>query len=90
MNTIIEKIPINPDAINFQEGELVVLKPEKDDKDYARVYEVIRTEKFGVILVKIISENPINGDKYSQSHAAGNSLMGRTFEAKPSLFVPYM
>ena len=87
-NLMIPKIDLR--YANLVRGELVVLNSKLDDKDYARVYEVVEEEKLGEIIVKVISENPINPDKYSQSHSAKISLIGKTFKAQPSLFQPYM
>ena len=75
--------------IDLVEKELVVLCPGIDDQDYARVYKVMEV-KGKRLTVEVISEIAINEDKYSQAHAADKSLVGRTFTAEASYFVPYM
>ena len=42
--------------IEFQEKELIVLKPEFDDTNYKRVYEIVEVNSRGKLFVKAISE----------------------------------
>ena len=86
----IESIPVDLKFENMVKGELVILKAKYDDNDYARVYKIMKV-KGDLFSVEVISEKPINKDKYSQAHATGKSLIGHVYEnASQQCFQPYM
>jgi len=89
-NSNIELPPVNLKFAGLVKGELVTLTPDRDDKDYARVYEIM--ERNGSRLsVKVVSEIAINPEKYSQAHNSEASLMGETFSnIDESYFQPYL
>lgn len=83
--TISDIPPVNPDHLQLQVGELVVLKPEHDDKNMKRVYKIIRDyTPLGSIDVEVISEKPVDGYK------SMDSLVGRVFFTTKEYFKPYL
>ena len=96
MNTKIELPETDIKHLYLAPGELVVLRPELDDTNFARVYMI--EDDFldvddKVIIVKVISEKPINQETQSQGHSTWveeNSLVGKTFSAERKDFLPYL
>lgn len=86
--TIIDTPPINTQFSELCIGELVTLRPEVDDKDYARVYKII--DKQGDYLtVEVMSENIINKDIYQK--VTMGTLVGAIFKnIKAQYFQPYL
>lgn len=79
-----------PKYLGFVQGELVVLKPRFDDKNYKRIYEVIENQG-GKLTVEVKVENAINSDKYSQGHNKDESSVGQIFTGMDSsYFTPFM
>jgi len=92
MNTEIKLPGIDKSFGGLVQKELVTLKKEFDDRDYARVYEVIKREG-NKITVAVLSEIAINGDAYSQRHNSqkDSSFVGKTFGPfETEYFEPYM
>ena len=75
--------------LDFQVGELLVLKPEWDDNDYKRIYKVVEVES-DTITVEVTAENPINKGKYQKVESGDISSVGRQFTIESEFFTPYM
>lgn len=89
-NSNIKLPPVNSKFAGLIEKELVTLIPDRDDRDFARIYEII--ERNGSKLsVKVVSEIAINPEKYSQAHNSEASLMGKIFKnIDETYFQPYL
>ena len=68
--------------MKLEEKELVVLRPDIDDSNVKRIYEVKEIIDDSRVIVKVKTETPVS-DNYE-------STLGRKFVALMSDFIPFM
>ena len=74
--------------MKFEKEELIILKPQFDDSNYKRVYQIVDIED-GLLKVKAISEKSTDPGKFPEN--SDNSLINKIRGPYPAnIFNPYL